>query len=347
MPMLKTRPTLKTRFTELVGIDYPILQEGLGPYKTVRLAAAVSNAGGLGTVSIPGITEEPQRGAAILRGYLEEACALTERPMAVNIPVGSDATGKVLPFSEAYVQAVVEAVRDPAIARRIRVITTSAGPPAAARKLIAGIGLIHFHKVGGTRQAIRAEAEGVDAIIASGYEAGGHTHARPVHTFVLGPSVTEAVKVPVILAGGVRDGRTLAAALMMGAEGVAMGTRFVACRDNTDWHPAYAQRILDAREGEDIVFPATYGPSRALPSGGLSELLDLVAEGHADEDELTRFKDIRLIAGQRDGDMKGGLLPAGQVSGAINDLIDAADFIPKMVEDAIRTMARVQQLVRP
>jgi NAD(P)H-dependent flavin oxidoreductase YrpB (nitropropane dioxygenase family) len=126
-----------------------------------------------------------------------------------------------------------------------------------------------------------------------------------------------------------------------------MGTRFVACRDNTDWHPAYAQRILDAREGEDIVFPATYGPSRALPSGGLSELLDLVAEGHADEDELTRFKDIRLIAGQRDGDMKGGLLPAGQVSGAINDLIDAADFIPKMVEDAIRTMARVQQLVRP
>lgn len=338
--------TLKTRFTDLVGVDYPIIQEGLGPYKTVRLAAAVSNAGGLGTVSIPGITEEPTRGAGILRSYLEEACSLTERPLAVNVPFGSDASGKVLPFSEAYIMAVVEAVRDLAIARRIRVITTSAGPPGAARALIADSGLIHFHKVGGTRQAIRAEAEGVDAIIASGYEAGGHTHARPVHTFVLGPSVTESVRIPVILAGGVRDGRTLAAALMMGAEGVAMGTRFVACRDNTDWHSAYAQRILDAREAEDIVFPATYGPSRALPSDGLSELLDLVAEGHANEDELTRFKDIRLIAGQRDGDMTGGLLPAGQVSGAINDLIDVADFIPTMVEDAITTMRRVQQFIR-
>lgn len=342
-----TMPKLRTRFTALVGIDHPIIQEGLGPYKTVRLAAAVSNAGGLGTISIPGITEEPTRGAGILRGYIEEACNLTDRPLAVNIPVGSDATGKVLPFSEAYVRAVVEAVHDPAIARRLRVITTSAGPPGAARALIAGSGLIHLHKVGGTRQAIRAEADGVDAIIASGYEAGGHTHARPVHTFVLGPSVTEAVQVPVIIAGGVRDGRTLAAALMMGAEGVAMGTRFVACRDNSDWHPAYAQRILDAREGEDIVFPATYGPSRALPSGGLSELLALVAEGRADEDELTRFKDLRLIAGQRDGDMKGGLLPAGQVAGAINGLIDVADFVPRMVEDAIQVMSRARQNVCP
>ena len=132
----------------------------------------------------------------------------------------------------------------------------------------------------------------------------------------------------------------------MGADGIAMGTRFVASRDNTDWHPAYAQRILGAREGEDTVFPATYGPSRALPSGGLSELLDLVVKGQTDEDELTRFKDVRLIAGQRDGDMKGGLLPAGQVSGAINDLIDVAEFIPRMVMDGINTMARVQQLVR-
>lgn len=336
---------LKTRFTDLVGIDHPIVQEGLGPYKTVALAAAVSNAGGLGTISIPGITEEPRRGASILRGYLEEACALTDRPLAVNVPVGSDATGKVLPFSEAYVRAVVDAVRDRAIAKRVRVITTSAGPPGGARKLIADSGLLHFHKVGGTRQAIRAEADGVDAIIASGYEAGGHTHARPVHTFILGPSVTEAVKIPVILAGGVRDGRTLAAALMMGADAVALGTRFVACRDNTDWHPAYAQRIIDAREGDDIVFPATYGPSRALPSEGLTVLLGMVAEGLADDDELTRFKDIRLIAGQRDGDMKGGLLPAGQVSGAINDLIDVAEFVPRMVSEAIEVMAKALQRV--
>ena len=335
---------LRTRLTDLVCIEHPVVQEGLGPYKTVHLAAAVSNAGGLGTVSIPGITEEPGHGAKLLRGYIEEACALTEKPFAVNVPVGSDATGTVLPFSAAYVGAVVDAVRDPAIARRLRVITTSAGPPAASRRLIAGSGLIHMHKVGGTRQAIRAQQDGVDVIIASGYEAGGHTHARPVHTFVLVPSVTEAVDLPVVLAGGVRDGRTLAAALMLGAEAVALGTRFVASRDNPDWHPAYAQRIIDAREGEDVVFPATYGPSRALPSQGLDELLALAATG-ADEDTLTRFKDVRLIAGQRDGDMAGGLLPAGQVSGAILDLIDVASFVPGMVADAIAALGRAQGCV--
>ena len=337
-------PRLCTRFTELLGIEHPVVQEGLGPYKTVRLAAAVSNAGGLGTVSIPGITEEPGHGAKVLRGYIEEACALTTRPFAVNVPVGSDATGKVLPFSAAYVGAVVDAVRDPEIARRLRVVTTSAGPPAAARRMIADSGLIHMHKVGGTRQAIRAQQDGVDVIIASGYEAGGHTHARPVHTFVLVPSVTEAVDIPVVLAGGARDGRTLAAALALGADAVAMGTRFVASRDNLDWHPAYAQRIIDALEAEDIVFPATYGPSRALPSQGLTDLLALAAAG-ADEDELTRFKDARLIAGQRDGDMAGGLLPAGQVAGAILDLIDVASFVPGIVAAAIAQLDRMRGCV--
>ena len=123
-----------------------------------------------------------------------------------------------------------------------------------------------------------------------------------MHTFVLVPSVAEAVSIPVILAGGAKDGRSLAAALAMGADAVAMGTRFVASRDNTDWDPAYAQRILDAREAEDIIFSAIYGPSRALPSDGIDELAVLIGKG-TDHEALTIFKDERLIAGQRDGDM--------------------------------------------
>ena len=140
---------MPTRFTELVGVRYPVMQEGLGPYKTVHLAAAVANAGGLGTISIPGITEEASKGAAMLRGYIEEACALTDGKLAVNVPVGADkATGEVLPFSAAYVSAVVEAVRDPEIAKRLRVITTSAGAPGAARRLIEQSGLLHLQPVG-------------------------------------------------------------------------------------------------------------------------------------------------------------------------------------------------------
>lgn len=340
-------PRLDTPFTRLVGVEHPVMQEGLGPHKTVRLAAAVSNAGGLGTVSIPSISEEPSKGAAILRGYIEEACQLTDKPFSVNIPVGVDkASGEVLPFSAAYVQSVVDAVRDPEIAKRLRVITTSAGPPTIARRMVADSGLIHAHKVGGTRQAIRAEKEGVDMVIASGFEAGGHTHSRPVHTFILGPSVTEAVSIPVILAGGLRDGRTLAAALALGAAAGALGTRFVASHDNPDWNSAYGQRIIDAAEGDDTLFQAIYGPSRVLPSRGLEELIETIAGGDKDVVELTRIKDVMLVAAQRDGDMEGGLLPAGQISGAINDLIHVSEFVPQIVADAIAVLDRLVGMTR-
>jgi NAD(P)H-dependent flavin oxidoreductase YrpB (nitropropane dioxygenase family) len=323
------------------------MQEGLGPYKTVHLAAAVSNAGGLGTVSIPGISEDPVAGAAKLRGYIEQACALTERPLAVNIPVGTDKHGNVPAFSAAYVGAVVAAVKDREIARRLRVITTSAGAPDASRRMIDGSGLLHIHKVGGTRHAERAAAAGVDMIIASGYEAGGHTHTRPVHTFVLGPSVCRSVDCPVILAGGIMDGRGLAAALALGAEAVALGTRFVASHDNPDWHANYAARIIAAAEGDDIVFEALYGPSRALPSHAINELAELERLGTLSEDELTAFKDERLIAAQRDGDMDGGILPAGQIAGAIHDLVHVAEFVPGMVEEAIAQLQRISARIVP
>lgn len=342
-PPLDPGPRLPTAFTHLLGIEHPIVQEGLGPYRTVVLAAAVSNAGGLGTISIPSLTIGVEEGARLLRGYIEEACGLTDRPLAVNVPVGSDETGVVLPFSAAYVRTVVDAVNhDAAIAKRVRMITTSAGPPSVVRHLIAGSGLVHAHKVGATRQAVRAVEDGVDVVIASGYEAGGHTHARPVHTFVLGPSVAAAVDVPVLLAGGVRDGRSLAAALALGVDGVALGTRFVASRDNPDWHPAYAQRIVNAREGDDVVFSAIYGPSRALPSRGLDELAQLQEEGTTSTDDLTVWKDERLIRAQRDGDMEHGILPAGQIAGAIDALIDVATFLPGMVNDAVDILDRLQ-----
>jgi NAD(P)H-dependent flavin oxidoreductase YrpB (nitropropane dioxygenase family) len=325
--------TIESRFAALLGITYPVVQEGLGPHKTVRLAAAVSNAGGLGTVSMPGMTDPD--GPRVLRGYIEEACTLTDRPFAVNVPVGRDtATGEVLPFSAAYVGVVVEAVRDPAIASRLRMITTSAGAPSAVRSLIADSGLVHAHKVGGTRQAVRAQEDGVDVVIASGYEAGGHTHARPVHTMVLGPSVCAAVDLPVVLAGGIRDGAGMAAALALGADAVALGTRFVASHDNTDWHPAYAQRVITATEGEDIVFGAVFGPSRALPSRGIEELAGL----DLDHDALTAWKDERLIRAQRDGAVVDGILPAGNVSGAITDLIRVAEFVPALVADAVEVL---------
>src|SRR5437899_1333224 len=194
--------SLRTRFTDLVGIEFPIVQEGMGPFRTAKLAAAVSEAGGLGTVSIPGMTATPEEGARNMRAQIDTAMALTSRPFAVNVPVGVADSGEMLPVSAAYINAVLAAREsDAAIARQLRVLTTSAGFPGLFRERIKASGLIHMHKVGSTRHARKAEAAGVDVVIASGYEMGGHTHASPVHTFVLVPNVTEKVRVPVLLSG--------------------------------------------------------------------------------------------------------------------------------------------------
>jgi NAD(P)H-dependent flavin oxidoreductase YrpB (nitropropane dioxygenase family) len=343
------RRRLNTRFTDLLGIEHPIVQEGLGPYKTVHLAAAVSNAGGLGTISMPGMTAGEQ-GVRDLRQYIEDACAMTDRPLAVNVPVGTEKGPegeRELPFVAAYVGAVIDSLADPEIAKRLRVITTSAGPPGVVRRRIADSGLIHMHKVGGTRQAIRAVSDGVDVVIASGYEAGGHTHARPVHTMVLGPNVAEAVDVPVVIAGGIRDGRGVAAALALGADAVAMGTRFVASYDNPDWDGAYAEAVLAMREGEDVVFRAVFGPSRGLQTDGLSELFAILEAGSMSSEELTAWKDDRLIIAQRDGDTRRGIMPCGQVAAGIQDLIRVAEFVPGVIAEAIEELARLQELVTP
>jgi NAD(P)H-dependent flavin oxidoreductase YrpB (nitropropane dioxygenase family) len=332
---------LPTRFTGLVGIEHPIVQEGMGPFKTAKLAAAVSEAGGLGTVSMPGMTADPADGSRLLRRHIEETASLTRKPFAVNVPVGRTDSGEMLPISEAYIRAVIDARKsDAALERQLAVLTTSAGFPGEFRPLIADAGLIHMHKVGSTRQAIKAEQAGVDVVIASGYEMGGHTHAVPVHTFILLPNVTEAVSVPVLLSGGARDGRTLAAALCLGAAGVAMGTRFIASEDNADWHPAAARRIVEAGEGDDTIFPGVYSPARGLKSAGVDHLMDLL-HGGATADELLAYKDAALIRAEEEGDLDTGILPAGQVASGIRDIVSVAEFVPAMAAEAAAVLSRL------
>jgi NAD(P)H-dependent flavin oxidoreductase YrpB (nitropropane dioxygenase family) len=342
-------PPLRTRFTELVGIEHPIVQDGMGPSRTSKLAAAVSEAGGLGTISIPGMTLGPKEAASRLREHIDETASLTAKPFAVNSPVGRNDAGVMLPISEAYIDAVVAARRsDSQLETQLKVLITSAGFPGEFRDRIADSGLIHIHKVGATRHALKAEAAGVDVIIASGYEMGGHTHVTPMHTFVLGPNVTGAVKVPVLISGGVRDGRTLAAALCLGADGVAMGTRFIATYDNQDWHPAYRERVLAAVEGDDLLFPGVYAPARGLRSKGAERLLEIVARGEMDLDEVTRWKDDQMTRAQVEGDVENGLVPAGQVACAINELVTVGEFVPAMAEEAARILTGlVSSVVAP
>lgn len=325
---------ITNRYTRLVGIEHPIVQEGLGPFRTPKLAAAVSQAGGLGTVSMPGMPVDLTAGARTFREHIEECASLTTKPFAVNIPVGIDANGDVLPFTDAYIRAALEArASDAQLARQLTVLTTSAGFPGSYIGLIKDAGLIHQHKVGSTRQAIKAAQLGVDVVIAAGFEMGGHTSGKAMHTYVLVPNVTEAVDVPVLLTGGARDGRGLAAALAMGADGVAMGTRFILSEENSDWHPAYLQVLLDADEGDDVAFSGVYGLCRGLRNAASEQLL---AETHVADDPaaMIRWKLESMQRAQMHGDVENGLVMTGQVASGINELIRIAEFVPAMAREA-------------
>jgi NAD(P)H-dependent flavin oxidoreductase YrpB (nitropropane dioxygenase family) len=341
---------ISNRYTRLVGIEHPIVQEGLGPFRTPKLAAAVSAAGGLGTVSMPGMPADLEAGARTFRDHIEECASLTDRPFAVNIPVGVDAEGRVLPFTDVYIRAVLAAREaDAGLAAQLRVLTTSAGFPGPYVRLVKDAGMICQHKVGSTRQAVKAAEAGVDVVIAAGFEMGGHAPSKAVHTFVLIPSVTEAVDVPVLLTGGARDGRGLAAALAMGAEGVAMGTRFITSLDNSDWHPAYLQALLDAQEGDDVAFDGVYGPCRGLRNRASQALLEHGSGpgGPRDEVELVRWKIESMQRAQTDGDVIDGLVMAGQVASGIRSLVRVADFVPAMAQEAADILRRLAGALGP
>lgn len=322
------------RLTSLLGISHPIVQDGMGPFRTNEIALAVSEAGGLGTVSIPGMTRPTDEGKAMMRSNIEWVASRTDKPFAVNVPVGRLPSGEVLPSTAAYIEALIEArAADSAVRERANVIITSAGFPGEFRGQIEDSGLTHLHKVGSTVHAQKAEAAGVDAVVASGYEMGGHTHLNPVHTFVLAANVTEKVSVPVIVSGGVRDGRGLVAALALGASGVAMGTRFIATEENVDWHPAYSKQVLACSEGDDVVFPAVYGPARGLNNDGVAELLRIMASNKLTDEELAQWKDARIILAQEEGDTDNGLMPMGQVASGIASVVS----IPQLIEDMVAT----------
>jgi NAD(P)H-dependent flavin oxidoreductase YrpB (nitropropane dioxygenase family) len=329
-------------YTRLVGIRHPVIQEGMGPFSTTHLAAAVSNAGGLGTVSVPGTAGDLHEAAAVLRRSVEECANLTDAPFAVNIPVGHDREGGIAPFARIYFDAVLEARRaDSRLAAQLRVLTTSAGFPDGLTDRIHDEGMIHQHKVGSTRHALKAVRAGVDVVIAAGFEMGGHAPTSGMHTFVLTPNIAEAVDVPVVLTGGVRDGRGLAAALCLGADAVALGTRFAATSDNPDWHPAYRDALVAAGEGDDVVVDGVFGPCRTLRNAASEAMRATVAAGGRIR-SATKIEYMRRA--QIEGDAEHGLVLMGQVASGIAAVVSVAELLPRMVDEAAAVLRARQPL---
>ncbi len=309
----------KKNLCELLGIKYPILQGGMAWVATAELAAAVSNAGGLGLIGAGHMPPEP------LRAEIQKAKALTTKPFGVNIMLMS-------PFVK-EVMAVV-------LAERVPVITTGAGNPGEYIPALKEIGTKVIPVVASVALAKRLERVGVDAVIAEGMESGGHV--GEVTTMALVPQVAGAVDLPVIAAGGIADARGLVAALALGAQGVQIGTRFVASTECTA-HQKYKEAVLKAKERSTVVTGLSSGhPVRVVDNRLAKDFAELDRRGGSQE-EFDRLGAGRLKAAARDGDIEYGSVMIGQIAGMVNTVKPVAEIVAEIIGDVPRIIAGLQQ----
>lgn len=305
---------MKTRVTELLGIEKPIIQGGMAWVAESHLAAAVSNAGGFGLI---GAANAP---ADVVRNYIHEARELTDKPFGVNIMLMS-------PFAEDIAQLVTE--------EKIAAVTTGAGNPEKymAQWKAAGIKVIPV--IASVALAKRMERVGADAVVAEGTESGGHIGQATTMTLV--PQVVDAVQIPVIAAGGIGDGRGMAAAFMLGAEAIQMGTRFCVA-DECVIHDKYKDRILKAKDIDSEVTGRSHGhPVRGLRNKMTREYLKLEAEG-ASFEQLENLTLGGLRKAVVEGDTDNGSVLAGQIAGMITKRQSCQEIVDEVMDQAERLL---------
>ncbi len=310
---------MKNRVTEILGSEYPIIQGAMRLITLGGMAAAVSSAGAFGNIGASGL--EGDR----LRAEIRKARSLTSKPFGVNIPI--------------YRPNALEAL-EIAAEEGIRTITTSAGDP---RKVIARVkqaGMKILQVVATVEMARKAEDAGVDGVIAVGAEGGGHVGRDEVATMVLTRQVAEAVKIPVVAAGGVSDGRGLVAAFALGAEGVQMGTRFLATEE-CPIPAAYKQAILEAVDNSTMIAARRGYPIRVLKNKA-SLAVRRMDESGASQDEINAYVDA-MAKGAGD-DWENKLMSAGQVAGAIRKVLSVEELIRSMVAEATECVQQLKKL---
>jgi len=298
--------TVKTRITELLGIEKPIIQAAMGWIARAPLSSAVSNAGGMG------IIETSSGDLDAVRAEILKMRDLTDKPFGVNV-------------AQAF-------VRDPAIIQfvidqGVKFVTTSAGDPMKYTATLKDAGLTVFHVVPNLSGALRAVAAGVDGLIVEGGEGGGFKNPKDVASMVLIPQVCEAVSVPVVAAGGICDGRSMAAAFALGAEGVLMGTRILSSTESPV-HPNWKQRILDA-DATDTVFLNRSGPGPALRALRTERTTRIEKDGSPNI--FGEFADTHQV--YFEGDLEAGIALTGQVAGRIHDIKPIAQIFDETLAE--------------
>ncbi len=293
------------RVTTLLGIDYPIIQAGMIWTSGWRLAAAVSNSGGLGVIGAGSMTP------ALLREHIQKCKSATSKPFAVN-----------LPLLYSGIQQQIEVLAE----EEMSIVITSAGNPAAWTPYLKSKGMKVLHVISSSKFARKAEAAGCDAVIAEGFEAGGHNGREETTTLVLIPAVCKAVKIPVIAAGGIATGRQLFACMALGAEGGQVGTRFVASEEAST-HINFKNRVIQAGEGETQLSLKKLTPVRLLHNK-FFEAVQVAEERGASEEELSQLLGKgRAKKGMFEGDLEEGELEIGQVSALLDAILPAHQIV--------------------
>ena len=310
---------MKTRVTELLGIEYPILMGGMAWAGTPKLAAAVSEAGALGIIGSGAMKPED------LRKAIDEIRKLTNRPFGVNVIL-------VSPWADELVRVCLE--------EKVPVVTFGAGNPAKYIRELKENGIKVIPVVASDSLAKLVERQGADAVIAEGMESGGHI--GEVTTIVLVNKVARSVQIPVIAAGGIADGRGMAAAFALGAEGIQMGTRFVASVES-EAHPVYKEKILKASIRDTVVTGAKLGhPARVIRTPFANKIQELEVENPMQAEEL-RVGSLRRAV--QEGDVERGSFMAGQCVGLIDDIKPVKQIVEDVMREFKETIERLKKYV--
>ncbi|RBW69404.1 NAD(P)H-dependent flavin oxidoreductase [Bacillus taeanensis] len=315
-----------TRVSNLLGIRYPIIQGGLAYLAYADLAAAVSNAGGLGQITAMSLSSPEE-----LKEEIHKVREKTKCPFGVNFAIGQHNR----PF-EAMLQAAVD--------EKVPVISMTGGNPAPIFNMLEGVSVKKLVLVAAVRQAVKAEELGADAVMVVGHEGGGHLGKHDVGTIVLVPRVVDSVSIPVIASGGIGDGRGLMAALSLGAEGIEMGTRFIATKECVHAHEFYKQKLIESKETDTVVIKKSIGaPARALKNNWTEKILDIEQKSptyNALQDLINGEANRRYIYEAKSEE---GFAWAGQVIGQISDIPSAAELVNRMIKEAEQIYGNFQK----
>ena len=300
----------KNRITSLFNIEYPLIQAGMIWASGWKLASSVSNAGGLGIIGAGSMYPE------VLKEHIKKCKQATDKPFAVNVPM-------LYPNIEEIMDIIME--------EEVEIVFTSAGNPKTWTPILKEKGIKVVHVVSSVKFALKSEAAGVDAVVAEGFEAGGHNGREETTTFTLIPMVKQKLQIPLIAAGGIATGRGMLAAMILGADGVQIGSRFVASNEASS-HQNFKQMIVDAEEGNTQLTLKELAPVRLLKNKFFNDVTELYTKNPSKEQLIELLGRARAKKGMFEGDLEEGELEIGQISGLINEIKPAAEIVEEIID---------------